>query len=275
MKDFVIYSYQFSPLIDDRQLNLFEDVHQLRKELMEHKNQLFDGIIDGIEFKYRNKAYQKVIALHKDDIIIMRLANRRSVKIEKAFHILEEDDEPSSLIIIDNRDGIQRIAIERNPHSFGDTDTIKNILVLNFRRGLKDKQLQFSIGKEFLPKEFWDICNRYKGKVTKVVFSYQYPNLGRAHEEMKKMLKDSSTTANSEMTQITYENKNGLIIDKDNEVVSGCVTDSSNGGEPISLRIKGISKNVKTGKTEKSVKIDEIQIENGDIDALKTILKDC
>ena len=65
MKDFVIYSYQFSPLIDDRQLNLFEDVHQIRKELMEHKNQLFDGIIDGIEFKYRNKAYQKVITLQK------------------------------------------------------------------------------------------------------------------------------------------------------------------------------------------------------------------
>ena len=92
---------------------------------------------------------------------------------------------------------------------------------------------------------------------------------------MKKLLKDSSTTANSEMTQITYENKNGLIIDKDNEVVTGCVDDSSHGGEPITIKIKGISKTVKTGKTEKSIKIDEIQIENGDIEALMTILKDC
>lgn len=274
MKDFVIYSYQFVPLIDDRELNLFEDVQGRRRMLMDNKNAIFDSLIENIDFSYRNRVYQKEIAIHEKNLIILRIANRKCVKLEKAFHVVKEDDEPSSIVIIDNRDKIQRVAIEQNMHSFANTDIIKNILLQNFRKALKDKELDFTMGKEYLPKEFWDICNRYKGKVTKVVFSYKYPNLGRAHEELKKMLEDSSANTNSQETQIIYGNQNGLILSEEDEVVAGCVKDSSEGGEPISMKIKGLSKTVRTGKTEKVIKIDEVDIVNGNIDNLKALLKD-
>ena len=241
---------------------------------MRNKNTIFDSVIDGINFKYRNRKHQKDIQFHNDDFIIMRLANLRKVKIEKDFLVTNEEDEPSSLILIDNRDFVQRIAIERNSHSFYKTDTIKNILELNIKNALKEKLLDFSITKEYLPSEFWDICDENKGKVTKVVFSYKYPNLGRAHEELKRLLNDSSSDTNSQETQITYQNNKGLDLQKDNEVLNGCVKDSSEGGEAISMRIKGFKKFVKTGKTEKSIQIDEAEITNGNVNLLKSHLGD-
>lgn len=270
MKDFVIYSYQFAPLNNDP--DLFIDIQKKNKELMENKNKIFDSVIDDMIFMYRNKVYEKEINLHKDDMIIMRLANKKNVKLEKGFHIMQQEDEPSCLIIIDNRD-IQRIAIEKNTHSFNNTDTIKNILLENFRRVLSEKGLAFSISKEYLPSEFWTICNEYKGKVTKVVFSYQYPNLGRAHEQLKKLLGDSSSATNSTKTQITYANNKGLVLNKNDEVLSGCVIDSSEGGEPVSLKIKDLSTIVKTGKTTKQVKIDEVDINNANVDVLQALFK--
>lgn len=271
MKDFVIYSYQFAPLNDEP--NLFIDIQKRNKELMENKNKIFDSIIEPLEFKYRNKVYEKEVDIHKENMIVMRLANKKSVKLEKGFHIIEQENEPSCLIIIDNHDDIQRIAIEKNARSFNTTDTIKNILLENFRKVLKEKELAFYMQKEYLPSEFWTICNKYKGKVTKVVFSYKYPNLGRAHEQLKKVLGDSSSATNSTNTQITYANKKGLVLDEKDEIVSGCVVDSSEGGEPVSMKIKGISTTVKTGETTKELKIDEVDIENANVDQLKNLFK--
>lgn len=271
MKDFVIYSYQFAPLNDEP--DLFIDIQKKNKELMDNKNKIFDSIIEPIEFRYRNKVYEKEVDIHKEDMIVMRLANKKNVKLEKDFHVIEQEDEPSCLTLIDNHEYIQRIAIEKNAHSFNNTDTIKNILLENFRNVLKDKELAFYMQKEYLPSEFWSICKKYKGKVTKVVYSYKYPNLGRAHEQLKKVLGDSSTATNSSKTQITYENKKGLVLDEKDEVVSGCVVDSSEGGEPVSMKIKGISSTVKTGQTTKQVKIDEVDIENANVDQLKILFK--
>lgn len=271
MKDFVIYSYQFAPV--DNDLNLFFDVQKKNKELMMKKNIIFDSIIDDIVFKYRNKVYKKDIFFHKDDIIIMRLANHKSIKLEKGFHVTQQDDEPSCIIIIDNRNKVQRVAIEKNTHSFSNTDTIKNILLRNLSRSLQEKELALYMQKEYLSSEFWDICNKNKGKITKVVFSYKYPNLGRAHEQLKKLLGESSSATNSSNTQITYTNTKGLVLSQNDDVLSGCVIDSSEGGEPVSLKIKGYSSTIKTGKTTKEVKIDEVDINNANLSTLKSVLE--
>lgn len=273
MKEFILYTYQFSPLINSQQLDCFVDVQKEKENLMKEKNRIFGSILQNIEFKYRNKIYGHFTCSEKDDIIILRIANEKEVKIERNFRISKEKNEPSCLIIIDNRPNIQRIGIENNIHSFGSTDMIRNILLRGFQLALKSHRLFITMDKEYQPKEFWDICNKYKSKVTRVVFTYQYPNLGRAHQEMVEMLKNSSKSTDSEETQISYENKNGLQLSEDDEVIQGCVKDSSEGGAPIKMRIKGLSKEIKTGKTEKVIRIDEIDIENKNVDKIKTLFR--
>lgn len=70
MKDFVIYSYQFAPLNDE--LNLFIDIQKRNRELMENKNKIFDSIIEPLEFKYRNKVYEKEVDIHNENIVVSK-----------------------------------------------------------------------------------------------------------------------------------------------------------------------------------------------------------
>lgn len=171
MKDFVIYSYQFAPLNDEP--DLFIDIQKKNKELMDNKNKIFDSIIEPIEFRYRNKVYEKEVDIHKEDMIVMRLANKKNVKLEKDFHVIEQEDEPSCLTLIDNHEYIQRIAIEKNAHSFNNTDTIKNILLENFRNVLKDKELAFYMKKNICQVSFGQYARSIKAKLRK---SYIHTN---------------------------------------------------------------------------------------------------
>ena len=91
-------------------------------------------------------------------------------------------------------------------------------------------------------------------------FTYHYPNLGRASEKMKELLGDTSKVVNSTESEIVFKGKS-LELDEKNEDLQDYTNDSENSGIPISLKIQGLKKTIKTGKRPKSFELEELDFQ--------------
>lgn len=137
MSKFILYTYQFSPLQEKKEISLFEDDMKVltKEELMEQKQNIFSAFFQEgstLLFKKQSKKFAHKIILNKDNIIVFRLANNKKLYLEESFQKQEYRYYPSCLIIVDNRKDIQHIAIEEDKTAFSDTDTVKKILNLTF-----------------------------------------------------------------------------------------------------------------------------------------------
>lgn len=198
--------------------------------------------------------------VHHDNVMVMRLANRKSFVREKAFHILKDEDEPSCGIIIDYRPEHQIIAIEDSKRAFENTDTVRNILEHSLNQILEKSRLKISIKKQSLSSEFWDNVSQYRGKITEVHFTYQYPNLGRVNEKIKELLGDTGKDMNSTESEVSFKGKS-LEFDENNKNVQDLVSESSKSGNPIKMKIKGIRGFVHTGEKSKQIELEELDFE--------------
>lgn len=259
-----LYTFQFTPLVNVNELDLFDSPLKRRDELMKKKLLFFRNALLTVKYSYGGKVYNNSIQVDKDNIMVMRLANRKMYVREKAFEKKKEADEPSCGIIIDYRPNHQVIAIEDSIRAFNNTDVVRNIILSALNKELEKKCLKISIKKQLLPSEFWEYAEKYKGKITEVRFLYQYPNLGRTHQAMKEMLENTSKSINSTNTQIIFKGES-LEFSQNDDEVKGYVDDSSNSGIPISLRIKGFHKVIKTGKQVKVIDIEEMDYKGNEL----------
>lgn len=110
MSQFVLYTYQFSPIQNKKKL--FES-ELTDEELMNKKQEIFQEIF-SIDFQYsrQNKHYNQRIEFNQGHFIIFRLANNNNAISESEYHKTKQPNFPSCWIIIDNRKDMQRIAIE-------------------------------------------------------------------------------------------------------------------------------------------------------------------
>ena len=267
--EFAVFTYQFTPQIDERQLDLFANTKELRDQVMRTKNHVFAEVLNNITFVYRNKTYAHKVNYMEDDITVMQLANTRTISFEKNFSKVKESTEPSCFVIIDNRESSQTILIALNSQAFTEVDSVVKILEKNFNNALLPKKLYLEISKRPQQREFWEFCEENRGKITMVRFSYKYPNVGRAAEEMRKLLKDSSGKIRSSRTVVQYESDDALEINEDDEILSGLAEDSFQGGNSIDIRLKGSKKFHHTGHTTLTVDIDLSMLVSGLIDKLK------
>lgn len=271
---FSVYTYQFNPLSDDKELDLFLDPKSEREAIMSNKNKTFKEVLLTKEFRYRNKIYNKNFIFDKDEVVVLKIANHRTLSVEREFKKEKEYTEPSVLVIFDNRDTVQRLLIQQDTKAFADTSDLARILNKSLNTELLKKKLHVSIQHEYQVQEFWNYINSNNSNIQMVRFEFKYPNLARAYESVKKILSDSNKNLNSNKTAIEYEANSGehLIIDKNDEFISDMVEDSSNSGNPICLKINGFKKIVKTGNTEKTTQIDELVISAEKITELKDII---
>ena len=257
---YVVYTFQFTPLVEVRQLDLFEPTLQVRDEIMAHKLEYFEEALSSAKFHHYGRTYENSVRMHRDSIMIMRLANRKSFVREKNFQVLKDEDEPSCGVIIDYRPGHQVIAIEEASRAFNNTDTVRNILEKSLNDLLCKHRLYISLKRQNLASEFWDYVKQYRGRINEVRFTYHYPNLGRASEKMKELLGDTSKVVNSTESEIVFKGKS-LELDEKNEDLQDYTNDSENSGIPISLKIQGVKKTIKTGKRPKSFELEELDFQ--------------
>lgn len=261
MSTFVVFTYQFSPIIDDAP-SLFKDEVDPAQS-MEQKNQLFESVItnDNLVISYRNSQFKRRIVLNQEGICLFRLANHKYIRVEEDFQSNKIDNHPSILVIVDNRDDKQRILIEERTGAFYDEEYVARILQNSFGNVLRKHKLYISIKKEYQSVEFWDLVSTYDKGIEKIRFAFPYPNLSRIKDSLKNLISDINSTTNSKDTKVELNAAPGesLQLDHNNENLTGLVEASAGSGQGIIIKAKGIRHQQVIGNSRKTVTIDEIE----------------
>lgn len=276
MNKFDIYTFQFSPIIEDGTL-LFKDIEEEREYIMHNKNEFFEKVLTSGIFIHRSKSLPLVIEYSDPDLKVIRIANIKTIEIEQGFKKKWTENQPSCSIIIYNNAEVQRIAIEQKPEAFSDTKVVSSILNKTFNTKLKQYNLSIKISKEYFVKEFWDLANTYESSIKKLRFEFNYPNLPRVTKNLNLALKNTSETIDSTRSVVEFNaegTSNLQNINETNTAIKGLATASAQGGTPIKMSIKGYKKFIKTGNTAKTIEIDLVDLTTENIEQVKEIIRE-
>lgn len=284
MAKYIIYTYQFSPIRNSSD-SLFKELNVDALNSMTRKQDIFESILLGenTHFSLKKKEYGHKIIYKKDHIIVLKLANTKTVNLEEDFQKHKQNHYPSCQVIIDNRHDVQHIAIEESSAAFADTQTVCEIIKFTFRRYLKLHKLYIDIQKEFQHSEFWNTIKQYPSGITMVRFHFLYPNLPRVWKEINKLISNASKTTNSKQTTFEFkaEEDENLELLESSDILQGLVMASADSGSQITLKARQIRRLIKTGNTSKSIVIDDLELllhpdmfdKNGDFKLIEKLNK--
>lgn len=208
MASFAIFNYQFDKIIEhSRQLTIdgMNTVVMSAEEAFPQKQKILGELLDKdynkatsndvIHFKNEHgpKEYiHRHLMPPTDDMIIMRVANRKTqtvVDIELKEKKIE--DYQNCIVIIDNREGIQRILIENKKTAFSDVKQVANILTYTFNQLLVSYSLKIRLDHLQNNRDFWQYVNdqrTHPNGFHKVCFHLPYPNLDRLKKTYDRLL---------------------------------------------------------------------------------------
>lgn len=274
MASYILYTYQFAPLSNESK-NLFESL-PTTKERMEKKQDYLLSILSDKLFKFksvRDGIFEHQIRYECNGIVILKLANNKQLSLEENFKKKKHNYSPSCFIIIDNRKDIQHIAIEDDVTAFSSTDVVRNILENSLRKALKAYGLTLSIKKEYQETEFWQLIGQYPKGASMVRFHFSYPNLPRVCDSINELISNQSKLTNSKETtfELKSSNTEQLYLSNENEQLNGLIDASAKSGNIITLKMKNIRKHIRTGKTTKSIEIEDLELQMKNEDLFKTI----
>lgn len=264
MNKFDIFTYQISPesIIQPK---LFAPERSI-EEIIRNKNQYFAEIFKGqLNFYSNRKKLNYKIEYADKDFILLRLANKRAIKVEKNFQKEYFTSEPSCLIGIYNDPQVQLIAIESDKTSFGNSFSVLKILEKAIDRALSEYYLRFYPQPKYEERVLWDMIQKYQGQVEKLQFQFSKPNLSRVNESLSKELKEASKTMNSANTKIEFNAPKDNILenlDESNCYLTDLIKASSEGSGPAKLKIKGFRGWETTEYSVKSFSYESLEVES-------------
>ena len=209
MAQFQLYNYQFGKIqSQENPVDLFGNPNVLMsaKESFPIRQDIFQKIMDedysggeDKKIKFTHKMTNDKEYTHKhlmkptDGIIVMRIANKKNQKrINKDLEEVNEDNYTNCLVIIDNRPGIQRMAIEVKKSVFATDTTLCNIIQHTLNKILANYSLYLDLMHLQDPKDFWTFINdkkSYPKGFYKIKFHLPYLNLERLHKKYDKLTK--------------------------------------------------------------------------------------
>ena len=278
MATFNMYTYQFNPIFDLPIGSLFDEFFiQEQDNIMSQKNIVFENVIltaiHNLEFYHRSRKLSAQLIFHQKDIIAFKIANKRKIVLEKKFVESTETNEPSTLILIYNNNNIQRIAIEQHREAFPDTDIVAKIIQNAASRLMYNHKLSVTIRKEYCETEFWNFVKANPNQIQMIRFEFEYPNLSRLRETISEVIKEAGKSISGDRAIIQYEaTTGGLNLDENNETLKQLNRVSSESGNPITFRLRGMREHHKTGRTTITKEIDELDITTDKVDDIIKIL---
>ena len=259
---FAIYNYNFLRIIEpNKQLQLeFPEWQKVDvEESFENRQQMFGDILQSdyhtpYQFESaRGKQYwHRQVVKPQDEVYVMRVANVTNVTItDEQLKSKDYADYRNCLVIVDNRPGIQRVAIERKTKAFSDTKTVAGILETSLCKLLRQKLLKVKLTAAYGPNVFWTTLNDYPDGFRKVRFHFPPLNLERLTKVMDKYLKTAREDWDSDLDFSFGANEGGVVkIDPDNERQRALVKGASGGGVWIEMYPKGKRRPVYCGKNQ-------------------------
>jgi hypothetical protein len=263
LNKFDIFTYQLS-IIQMAQLNLFEKSLS-REELMERKNIFFNEIFkEKLSFYHRRNKLNYKIEFQSNDFILLRLANKRVVHIEREFHRESFESEPSCLVGIYNTSETQYLLIESDRTSFGNSFTVVRVIEKAFEKELAKLKFRINIHPKYEEKEFWELLDKYPEQIEGLRFEFEYPNLPRVNKYLSEELKETSKKLNSSKTKVEFLASDDNILDnlsEDNSELNSLVKTSAEGAGPVKIKIKGFRRWESTENKVKSIEFDSLEVD--------------
>ena len=254
MASFVLFNYQFSRIDGYRKDQYFDpsfspilmDSEESFPQRQEILDKLFLDDFDKkneITFFRRNKIHvHKHLMRPTDHIIVFRLANKRVMtRTTEDLKKVEMDDYPYCHVIIDNRPGIQRMALEIKKKAFQDVKTMANIISETLNKYLNPYSLGIELFHLQDSRTFWtyvnDNINYYQG-FYRVHFSLPYLNLERLQKTYNRLLTESRKMFDAKLDWDFTANEGGKLNldekdERQNELIKWMMEDV--GGENIKL----------------------------------------
>ena len=229
MADFILYSYQCHPIhievnakkpsidpVYDQQCNQEAD------EAMAKHQELFDKLFstpeihnfkkdDNLFFLHNGNYYGGKIVMNRGGIIMLRLQKSKFKEYELDYKIVTLKEEPSSLIIIDNRFEQQRILIERNKNTF-QPKTIAKLLEKNIGAQLAKERVGIKIPLVYRKELFWNIVEGHHWGIKKIIFDFPYPNMARPMDKLGASLKKFGVDIRGKVRVTATAQRNDILI---------------------------------------------------------------
>lgn len=255
MADFILYSYQCHPIhieVDAKRPSIDPEFdkqyNQQADEAMAKHQDLFDKLFttpeitnfkkgDNLFFLHHGNYYGGKIVMKKDGIIMLRLQKSKFKEYELDYKIVTLKEEPSCLIIIDNRFEQQRILIERNKNTF-QPKTIATILEKNFEAQLAKERVGIKIPLVYRKEMFWSVVKDYERGIKKIIFDFPYPNMARPMDKLGANLKKFGVDIRGKVrVEATAQRKDFLVVElkEKNEDLDEIVSYLSDVGAPIKI----------------------------------------
>lgn len=242
MSSFAVLNYQFGKIIKRTdEISLFPDegIEMGADEAFPKRQEILDEIISQDfqkkhSIQFHNQNNNEKVYLHRyvipptDGITIIRLANRRSTTIvTKELKERVEDDYQNSIIIIDNRPGIQRILIENKKTAFNSVKQVQRILQYTLNEMLHRYSLYIDLMHLQDPRAFWSLANdrrSYPNGFYKITFHLPHLNLERLRKVFDKVLVMSREVFDSDLEWSYKAQKGGeLRLDEKNSYQKGLI----------------------------------------------------
>lgn len=254
MATFQLYNYQFGKLGSEETPDLFgnKPLWEMAERNFPRRQAIFDDLLlhdydktESIAFTNtsgsREYAHMHLMS-PADGIVILRVANEKARHItKKNFQIKKEYDYVNCLLIIDNRDGVQRIAIEQNTSVFTNTQTLANIFQHSMNKVLKQFGLHLELFNLQNAQDFWRCVNdrqEFPKGFYKLIFRLPHLNLERLTEKLDRIVTLARKSYDSDMTiEMTAHKGSCLHLDETDELQKAQIEFMTEqlGGDSITL----------------------------------------
>ena len=230
MASFALFNFEFEPIqnkLRQAELKGMESVLMSASEAFPRKQEIFGDILlkdfkkekieDIIHFK-NGEGPKEYIHRHlmppTDDIVIMRVANRKHLQIvDENLKPKQVDDYQNCIVMIDNRDGIQRILIENKKAAFRDVKQVAGILEYTFNKLLARYSLMVKLNHLKNPQTFWHVANdkrSYPKGFYRMLLKLPYPNLERLRKVYDRLFSQAQQSFNCRL-DMNFTSPNGEV----------------------------------------------------------------
>ena len=231
------------------------------EQRQQHLGALFEND-ESIEF-YMGEAETRKVYKHRvyklnsaPGIIVMRFANDIDIPVERDFEPAMAKDEPSCFVIIDNRDHLRTVAIQKRKKAFSNTRQVAKILSYVIDQQLfKDHCYGFEILPDYYPADLFEVWERQQAHAQSMRFGIPQMDkeeILRKVEELKSKNRDyfddslmgslldvlmaqKQAKYKGHYTVMPEEKKTALYVDKDSVYMRNMLTLADAVDEPVEL----------------------------------------
>ena len=247
MAKFQIYTYMFRPVMENKMEIPFEEFQKIDvKDSLDRKQELTSEVLDNnekLKFKFNTVEYAHKMYIGQNGIYVLRIANtgHKPAKVENNFKVMKQQNHPSCIVIIDNRQDRQIIAIEHNS-AFGKDPSLAVIIQTTLRKALQNYRLTLDVTQKYHTSEFWQVVDNsmmLRG-IDYVDFPFAYPNLPEISDMVGEYMNNIARQTNSEPTlKLKGQNNESVNLSREDQWLLSAIKACAASGRPILIKPKG------------------------------------